>query len=61
MYVYVLTPVDCPKMMMIVEEFVDRLDDPYFCPMATKEQVDRELAEVENLFMNASWEGGGIV
>ena len=45
MYVYVLTPVDCPKMMMTLEEFLDRLDDPYFCPMATE----------------AGWEGDGIM
>lgn len=53
MYVYVLTPVDCPKMMMTLEEFLDRLDDPYFCPMATEEQVNQELPIVDELFAEA--------
>lgn len=60
MYVYVLTPVDCPKMMMTVEEFVDRLDDPYFCPMTTKDQVDKDLNEVDGLLYDAGWEGDGV-
>ena len=61
MHVYVLTPVDCPKMMMTLEEFLDRLDDPYFCPMATAEQVNQELSIVDELFAEAGWEGDGIM
>lgn len=61
MYVYVLTPIDCIEMMMTVEEFTDRLDDPCFFSILTKEQLDKEVAEAKELFARAGWEGDGTM
>lgn len=60
MYVYVLTPVDCPKMMVTVEEFMFRLKEFDFYSV-TEDQINQEVTEAEKLFLKAGWEGDGVL
>ena len=55
MYVYVLTPVDCPEIMMTLEEFTDHFDDPDYFPLVTKERVKEEVVIAKELFTNDTW------
>ncbi len=61
MHVYVLTPVDCPEIMMTLEEFTDHFDDPDYFPLVTKERVKEEVVIAKELFTNAGWEGDGTM
>lgn len=59
MHVYALNePIDCPDIMMSAAYFLKHLEDRYIYPVS-KEEVIKEMEEVEELFTSVGWEGDG--